>query len=167
MERFESASTVEGKNSIAKFEALELLQPFSDKLPKEPKLQSSKHSAESTQTSQISVGEKFDYDKSAGSPKFLDRTSLLSNLDRDRLNYADSVPTVKPIQAGMGEDLALLATIGGGFAIMAGKANVGKIVTKTIMTGGELAIRNPRTAIAIGIGAYLYNQFGPSDTKSR
>jgi hypothetical protein len=163
MERFESASPVEDKNSMAKLNAADWLKPFSDKLSNEVKVESTTTSEPSGQGAQVRVGENFDYAKSASPPEFLYRTSPLDNLDKDRLNFADLPSNTKPIQAGLGAELLLLGTVVGGYAIMSGKIDGSKLLTKTFTAGGQLAYRNPRTAVALAIGTYLYTQFAPSD----
>ncbi|MBA4027039.1 MAG: hypothetical protein C0473_02240 [Cyanobacteria bacterium DS3.002] len=167
MERFESVSPIETKKTFAEFNAAELLQPFSSKLSGDTKLQPLTDLPQISQSAQARVGESFDYAKSAGIPKLSDGSSFFKNLRDERPKISDSVLAIKPVQAGIGEDLALLGILGGAAAVMSGKATVEKVLTKTIMTGGGLMVRNPRATALLAAGAYVYNLFGSSDTKKR
>ncbi|MFA6554819.1 MAG: hypothetical protein WCT03_00250 [Candidatus Obscuribacterales bacterium] len=167
MERFESASPIEARKTFAEFNAAELLQPFSNKLLGETKLQPLTDSPQIVQSAQARVGESFDYAKSIGIPKISDGSSFFRKLGDEKPRISDSVLSIKPVQAGLGENLALLGSLGGAVAVMAGKTSVDKVLTKTIMAGGGLVLRNPRTSALLAAVAYVYNLFGSSDTKKR
>jgi len=167
MERFESASPIEARKTFAEFNAAELLQPFSNKLLGETKLQPLTDSPQIVQSAQARVGESFDYAKSAGIPKISDGSSFFKKLGDEKPKISDSVLAIKPVQAGLGENLLLLGIIGGGFAAAAGRTTVDNVLKKTIMTGGGLMVRNPRATAILAVGAYVYNLFDSSDTKKR
>lgn len=167
MERFESTSPIEARKTFAEFNAAELLQPFSNKLLGETKMQPLTDSPQIVQSAQARVGESFDYAKSAGIPKISDGSSFFKKLGDEKPKISDFVLAIKPVQAGLGENLLLLGIIGGGFAAAAGRTTVDNVLKKTIMTGGGLMVRNPRATAILAVGAYVYNLFDSSDTKKR